>query len=81
MSLFRRGENFTDPAQPTARRGPFSFGTSRDTSGNELFGKWTEGIARGMGTPWFLLVLTLFCAMWLTWNVLGPEEWRFASAA
>ncbi|MBO1901133.1 DUF1003 domain-containing protein [Leucobacter weissii] len=34
-----------------------------------------------MGTPWFLLVLTLFCVAWLVWNILGPEHLRFDSAA
>lgn len=49
--------------------------------GNERFGRWTEAIARGMGTPWFLLGLTLFSAAWLTWNTMAPEELRFDSAA
>lgn len=48
---------------------------------SELFGRWTEAIARGMGTPWFLLILSLFCAAWLIWNSMAPEEWRFDSAA
>lgn len=45
------------------------------------FGRATEVIARAMGTPWFLLGLTLFCVAWLTYNVLAPEEFRFDSAA
>lgn len=65
------------------RRGLGEFGGFRgsDNSGNELFGRWTEAIARGMGTPWFLLVLTLFSLAWLVWNTTAPEEWRFDSAA
>src|SRR5690606_20339373 len=47
----------------------------------ERFGRWTESIARGMGTPWFLLILTLICVAWLAWNTWGPESWRFDSAA
>ncbi len=83
MSAFRRKEDFDAPQQAPSRRRRFglSFGDGESGSGNEVFGRWTEGIARGMGTPWFLLVLSLFCIAWLVWNTLGPEEWRFDSAA
>lgn len=50
-------------------------------SPNDRFGRFTEAVARGMGTPWFLLILSLFCAVWITWNVLAPPAWRFDSAA
>lgn len=72
-----------DSPQAGSRLGSRGFGEigSRDGSGNEIFGRWTEGIARGMGTPWFLLVLTLFCVAWLVWNTVSPEAWRFDSAA
>lgn len=49
--------------------------------GDDGFGRATEVIARAMGTPWFLLGLTVFCLAWLTYNVLAPEEFRFDSAA
>lgn len=83
MSVFRRREDFGDLHSPGSRSRRFDFGFGRNSSdsGNEVFGRWTEGIARGMGTPWFLLVLSLFCIAWLLWNTLGPEEWRFDSAA
>jgi uncharacterized membrane protein len=48
---------------------------------SDRFGRFTEGVARAMGTPWFLLFLTVFCALWLTYNVLAPGPWRFDSAA
>lgn len=48
---------------------------------NERFGRVTETIARGMGTPWFLLILTIMVLMWLTWNTAAPETLRFDSAA
>jgi uncharacterized membrane protein len=48
---------------------------------NDRFGRFTEGVARAMGTPWFLFFLTVFCAVWLTYNVLAPVGWRFDSAA
>lgn len=57
--------------QPLLRRRP-----SRDR-----FGRITESIARGMGTPWFLVGLTLFCIAWMFYNTVGPEQWRFDSAA
>ncbi|MCW1249044.1 DUF1003 domain-containing protein [Acaricomes phytoseiuli] len=43
----------------------------------DVFGKWTEGFARFMGTPQFLLYMTLFCLIWLGWNTLAPEELQF----
>jgi uncharacterized membrane protein len=47
---------------------------------NDRFGRFTEWIARAMGTPWFVLGLTLFVAAWMLWNTLLPESWRFDSA-
>ncbi len=71
----RSQESFDAPR--SVRRSP----KERRSSGNESFGRWTEGIARAMGTPWFLLGLTLFCAAWLVWNTFAPEQWRFDSAS
>ena len=34
-----------------------------------------------MGTPWFLLVLSLFVIAWIAYNTLAPEPWRFDSQA
>ena len=48
---------------------------------DDAFGKVSEGIARFMGTPRFLLWLSLFCAAWLVWNSWGPEGLRFDKAA
>lgn len=47
----------------------------------EFFGRFSEGIARFMGTPRFLLYLTIFCAAWLLWNTFGPKDLQFDSAA
>lgn len=47
----------------------------------DRFGRFTEWIARKMGTPWFLLGLSLFCALWILWNTMFPSYWRFDSAA
>ncbi|GIG30491.1 hypothetical protein Cma02nite_30910 [Cellulomonas marina] len=48
----------------------------QDTSG-----KVSESIARFLGTPTFILWLTLFCVVWLLWNSLAPEDLRFDRAA
>ena len=43
----------------------------------ETFGIISEKFARYMGTPYFLLGMTVFVLTWLLWNTLAPEEWRF----
>ena len=48
---------------------------------SDRFGRFTEAIARGMGTPWFLFFLTVFCIAWLSFNTMAPVAWRFDSAA
>lgn len=48
---------------------------------NDRFGRFTELIARGMGTPWFILGLTIFVVFWMAWNTLAPVAWRFDSIA
>jgi uncharacterized membrane protein len=48
---------------------------------SDRFGRFTEWIARAMGTPWFLFGLTVFALAWLMYNVTVPHEWRFDSAA
>ncbi len=47
----------------------------------DRFGRFTEWIARAMGTPAFLLILSAFCIAWLAWNTLMPPDLRFDSAA
>jgi uncharacterized membrane protein len=43
----------------------------------EAFGKWSESIARFMGTARFLVYMTVFIVAWIGWNTLAPERWRF----
>ncbi|GAA4372025.1 DUF1003 domain-containing protein [Paeniglutamicibacter cryotolerans] len=45
----------------------------------DAFGSSTEKFARFMGTPAFLLYMTVFCVLWLSWNTWGPESLRFDS--
>lgn len=47
----------------------------------DAVGKATEAIARFLGTPRFLIYLTVFCILWLAWNAFGPPDLRFDSAA
>ena len=75
MKPFTRKSDLGAPRSARGARGP----AGSRVDGNERFGRWTEGIARGMGTPWFLLALTLFCLLWLIWNTIGPEHLRFDS--
>jgi len=56
-----------------------TLGGRRGSGSNDRFGRFTEAIARGMGTPWFLLGLTFFALAWISWNTLAPEAWRFDS--
>ena len=45
----------------------------------DAFGHATEGFARFMGTPQFLVYMTVFCVFWLVWNTFAPKEWQFDS--
>jgi uncharacterized membrane protein len=45
----------------------------------DAFGHATEGFARFMGTPQFLVYMTVFCLFWLAWNTWAPLEWQFDS--
>jgi uncharacterized membrane protein len=47
----------------------------------DAFGHATEGFARFMGTPTFLVYMTIFCVFWLVWNTWAPEDWQFDSKA
>jgi uncharacterized membrane protein len=60
---------------PKGLRTAFRF-ESRDR-----FGRFTESIARGMGTPWFLFGLSVFVVIWMLYNTLAPVGIRFDSAA
>jgi len=44
-------------------------------------GKISESIARFLGTPRFIIYLTLFCLVWIAWNVYAPDDLRFDQAA
>jgi uncharacterized membrane protein len=69
-----------DRARLDAPRGRTGMRTRPAQPSRDRFGRFTEWVARAMGTPAFLLLLTLFCAAWLAWNTLTPPQWRFDSA-
>ncbi|HEU5242569.1 MAG TPA: DUF1003 domain-containing protein [Ornithinibacter sp.] len=43
----------------------------------EAFGVVSEKFARYMGTPYFLIGMTLFVVAWVGWNVFAPADLRF----
>ncbi|MEP6482203.1 MAG: DUF1003 domain-containing protein [Rhodoglobus sp.] len=69
-----RNDNRLD--SPKGLRTNFPLFQSRDR-----FGRFTEAIARGMGTPWFLFGLSIFVVIWMLYNTIAPGSWRFDSAA
>jgi uncharacterized membrane protein len=43
----------------------------------EAFGRWSESIARYMGTARFIVWMTVVIAAWFGWNTLAPNDLRF----
>jgi uncharacterized membrane protein len=43
----------------------------------EAFAKFAERFARFMGTARFLVYMTVFVAVWLLWNTVGPQGLQF----
>jgi uncharacterized membrane protein len=56
------------------------FDTRHDNRSGDAFGRGAEGFARFMGTPKFLVWMTLFCIAWLVWNSYAPAGLRFDSS-
>jgi len=56
-------------------------GRGRARRDTDRFGRFTEWLARAMGTPWFIAGLTGFCIVWIAWNSLLPSSWHFDSQA
>lgn len=63
-----RDERFS---RPKARR-RFMLPKSQDR-----FGRFTEAFARGMGTPAFLIGMTIFVTFWLGYNSLAAPSAQF----
>jgi uncharacterized membrane protein len=45
----------------------------------DMFGVFAEQFARFMGTARFLIYMTLFVLIWVTWNAVAPDDLRFDS--
>jgi uncharacterized membrane protein len=43
----------------------------------EAFGRWSEKFARFLGTARFLVNMTAFVLLWVTWNSLAPDNLKF----
>ncbi len=43
----------------------------------EAFGRWSEVIARFLGTAKFLVYMTVVIVVWIGWNTLAPRGLRF----
>ncbi|WP_329104718.1 DUF1003 domain-containing protein [Micromonospora sp. NBC_01699] len=69
MTEPRRLERLDQPREPRRLRLP--------RFDPEAFGRWSEGIARYMGTANFIVYMTVVIALWLLWNTLAPRELRF----
>jgi len=54
---------------------PKGLRTSFRRSDSDRFGRFTEGIARGMGTPAFLFSLLVFVIVWMTYTAFAPDNW------
>ncbi|CAN5422649.1 hypothetical protein BH10ACT7_BH10ACT7_18470 [soil metagenome] len=57
---------------PKGLRTNFTLFQSRDRTG-----RFSEAFARAMGTPWFLIGMTIFVTVWLVFNTVAPEELQF----
>ncbi|MGX5681512.1 DUF1003 domain-containing protein [Schumannella luteola] len=70
MARANRTDNRLD--SPKGLRAPLPLFQSRDRTG-----RFSEAFARAMGTPWFLIGMTVFVTVWLVFNTVAPEEVQF----
>lgn len=67
----RRGPRLDQPREKRRR-------LARPAIANqETFGKLSESFARFMGTPQFILWMSVFVFVWLAWNTWGPSDMQF----
>ena len=52
-------------------------GRKQKSDRGDRFGEFTEMFARGMGTPAFLVGMTIVCGFWLIYNSIVPEDGQF----
>ncbi len=68
MGIFRRSEDLTRPARGSV------IGIHFDP---DAFGRFSEGIARFLGTGRFLAGQTVVVALWIAVNVIAVARWRW----
>ena len=66
--MVKRREDLTSPR--ASRR----IGVEYDS---DAFGRFTESIARFLGTARFLVFQTVIIVVWIAWNLLAPEPLQF----
>lgn len=49
----------------------------RDPASTDTFGRFSESFARAMGTSGFIIGMTVFVVLWLTWNTVLPVAFQF----
>ncbi|MDM4764233.1 DUF1003 domain-containing protein [Galbitalea sp. SE-J8] len=64
-----RDESRLDSPKGLSRRFGFQW------QSKDRFGRFTEAIARGMGTPAFLFALLLFVILWMSYTAFAPHDW------
>ena len=69
MSTEPRRDRLDQPVEPGRVRLP--------RFNPETFGRWSEAIARGMGTAQFIVWMTVVIGAWFAWNTLAPAALRF----
>ena len=65
-----------DLDRPKGEKGPLGI-RRRPRRDSDRQGQWAESIARFLGTPSFIIYLTLFVVLWITWNLLAPDKYVF----
>ena len=69
MSTEPRRDRLDQPVEPGRVRLP--------RFNAETFGRWSEAIARYMGTAQFIVWMTVVIGAWFAWNTLAPKDLRF----
>ena len=69
MSTEPRRDRLDQPVEPGRVRLP--------RFNAETFGRWSESIARYMGTAQFIVWMTIVIGAWFAWNTLAPAGLRF----
>ena len=69
MSTEPRRDRLDQPVEPGRVRLP--------RYNAETFGRWSEAIARYMGTAQFIVWMTIVIGAWFLWNTLAPGPLRF----